>query len=89
MTKKREQPAPQQPAESHIYLGPTLSRGRLNANAIYRSGEIPPYLVDLFSRYPEEFGLLFVPLSRMRFVMSSINTPGTPERIAYSTLKGV
>lgn len=72
-----------------MYLGPSLSRGRLNMYATFREGKVPPYLEDLFAQYPDEFDLLFVPISGVRDTNRKIQTIGTPEKNAYETLKGV
>lgn len=89
MTRKKPVVEPPKPPEQQmIYLGPTLSGGRLAQNAVYRGG-VPTQYSYLFEIEPE-LGLLIVPVESLVETRKKIEELGTPENAVYERLmKGV
>lgn len=89
MTRKKPVvPEPKPPEEQLIYLGPTLSGGRLAQNAVFRGG-VPTQLGYLFELEPD-LGLMIVPVERLVETRKLIQELGTPQNAVFERLaKGV
>lgn len=62
--------------EKKIYIGPNLSRGRLQHGAVYIGG-LPTHLAVEFESLPA-LERLFVPLSEMEKAVEQTQKAGTP-----------
>jgi hypothetical protein len=72
--------------EQVIYIGPSLGRGRLLANTVFRGG-VPEHLKDLRENYPELDNLM-VPVAEHMTRVARIKQPGTAEQLAFKALEG-
>lgn len=70
-----------------IYVGPTLSEGRLSFSTVYLDG-FPPHIMGLIEQYPW-FKQLFVPVSEMNMAIASSKEKGSYLNILYNKAKEV
>ena len=63
-------------SEKLIYIGPSLSRGRLPRYSIFIGG-LPIHLEGEFSKCPK-LAKLFVPISKLSEAEKELEKPGTP-----------
>ncbi len=68
--------------EKLIYIGPGLSRGRLNRYSIYIGG-LPIHLEGEFSQCPK-LAKLFVPISKLSEAEKELEKQGTPLHKYYT-----
>ena len=70
-----------------VYVGPTLPRGRLKENAIFRGtlDDIKAYLADVLEEYPQ-IGQLIVPACRLGSFSVKVKTPGNLAHKYYTDI---
>ena len=71
-----------------IYIGPTLSEGRLSFSTVLLNGMFPPHIMGLIEKYPW-FKQLFVPVSEMNMAIASSKEKGSFLNIIYNKAKEV
>jgi len=68
-----------------IYVGPTLSEGRLSFSTVFEDG-LPMYLVEIITRHPW-FKQLFVPISELNMAIKATKEKGSYLNILYNKAK--
>ena len=80
----------EQPAEGYdtfVYCGPSIPRGRLNENAVFRGtlADVLNYLADVVEDYPQ-IPRLIVPTNRLAVFAVKVKTPGNIAHKYYSDI---
>jgi len=83
----------QRPAESatsydtFIYVGPSIPRGRLKENAVFRGtmADVLSYLADVVEEYPQ-IPRLIVPTNRLATFSAKVKTPGNIAHKYYTDI---
>jgi len=83
---KSKAPAKPQLSETLIYIGPSLSRGRLAQYTTFRGG-LPERVEALKEEYPK-LGRLIVPVSQLSEAKARAATVGTAEQTAVQEIMG-
>ena len=70
-----------------VYAGPTLPRGRLKENAVFRGTfeDVKAYLADVLEVYPQ-VARLIVPVNRLAAFSVKVKTPGNLAHKYYSDI---
>ena len=70
-----------------VYAGPTLPRGRLKENAVFRGTfeDVKAYLADVLEEYPQ-VARLIVPVNRLAAFSVKVKTPGNLAHKYYSDI---
>ena len=68
-----------------IYIGPTLSEGRLSFSTVFFDG-IPAYLQEIINAHPW-FRQLFVPVSELEMARKATQEKGSYLNILYNKAK--
>lgn len=70
-----------------VYAGPTLPRGRLKENAVFRGTfeDVQAYLADVLEVYPQ-VARLIVPVNRLAAFSVKVKTPGNLAHKYYSDI---
>lgn len=70
-----------------VYAGPTLPRGRLKENAVFRGAfeDVKAYLADVLEEYPQ-VARLIVPVNRLAAFSVKVKTPGNLAHKYYSDI---
>lgn len=70
-----------------VYAGPTLPRGRLKENAVFRGTfeDVKAYLADVLEVYPQAARLI-VPVNRLAAFSVKVKTPGNLAHKYYSDI---
>ena len=82
----------EQPAEGYdtfVYCGPSIPRGRLKENAVFRGtlADVLNYLADVVEDYPQ-IPRLIVPTNRLAVFAVKVKTPGNALYANYKKLAG-
>lgn len=74
-------------ADTFVYVGPSIPRGRLRANAIFRGNreDVLAYLADVVKDYPQVKNLI-VPINRLAFYSARVKTPGNIAHKHYNDI---
>ena len=88
-TTRGETPA-ERPAEGYdtfVYCGPSIPRGRLKENAVFRGtiSDVLEYLADVVEQYPQ-IPRLIVPTNRLAAFSVKVKTPGNIAHKYYSDI---
>ena len=80
----------EQPAEGYdtfVYCGPSIPRGRLKENAVFRGtlADVLNYLADVVEDYPQ-IPRLIVPTNRLAVFAVKVKTPGNIAHKYYSDI---
>ena len=80
----------EQPAEGYdtfVYCGPSIPRGRLKENAVFRGtlADVLNYLADVIEDYPQ-IPRLIVPTNRLAVFAVKVKTPGNIAHKYYSDI---
>ena len=80
----------EQPAEDYdtfVYCGPSIPRGRLKENAVFRGtlADVLNYLADVVEDYPQ-IPRLIVPTNRLAVFAVKVKTPGNIAHKYYSDI---
>ena len=80
----------EQPAEGYdtfVYCGPSIPRGRLKENAVFRGtlADVLNYLADVVEDYPQ-IPRLIVPTNRLAVFAGKVKTPGNIAHKYYSDI---
>lgn len=83
----REEDDAEDEGDSFIYVGPTLPRGQLKENAVFRGTlqDIKKYLADVLEEYPQAARLI-VPVNRLAEFSVKVKTPGNLAHKYYSDI---
>lgn len=70
-----------------VYAGPTLPRGRLKENAVFRGtfADVAAYLADVLEEYPQ-VAKLIVPVNRLGAFSVKVKTPGNIAHKHYTDI---
>ncbi len=73
--------------DTFIYVGPSLPRGQLQANAVFRGSfrDVTAYLAPVLAAYPQAAQLL-VPTRRLAAFAAKVRTPGNMSHKHYNDL---
>ena len=88
-TTHDEKPA-ERPAEGYdtfVYCGPSIPRGRLKENAVFRGtiSDVLEYLADVVEQYPQ-IPRLIVPTNRLAAFSVKVKTPGNIAHKYYTDI---
>lgn len=83
----REEDNAEDKGDSFIYVGPTLPRGQLKENAVFRGTlrDIKKYLAEVLEEYPQAARLI-VPVDKLAEFSVKVKTPGNLAHKYYSDI---
>lgn len=84
---EREKDDAEDKGDSFIYVGPTLLRGQLKENAVFRGTlrDIKKYLAEVLEEYPQAARLI-VPVDKLAEFSVKVKTPGNLAHKYYSDI---